>query len=350
MGCTIAALAGLAIEGLANLGVFVSDVASLADQPLAERRHTRHDATLGWTNEPGRRVPDLYGPGASVTIDERGFRASPVAIAGDAVAVVCSGDSFTFGYGVDDADTWPAQMTSLDDRLASVNLGLGGYGLDQSYLRYLRDGAPIAHAVHVVAFVSDDITRMTSRRFAGYSRPWLERTDGAPAVRGVPVPDDGYESPWMTQNAYLFRRIGVVEAARRISGSGRAAPLDHSVMTLEQAADVAWDALRHLRVLGAERGVELIVVVLPTQADIQPNTADFLREPMVAALRGDGLHVLDLVEELRARPPTDPRSYFIPEGAVDFPGAAGHYTRAGNRWVAAQVLPAVRSAARLAPR
>ena len=76
LGLGVAAGGVLLLEGGANVGILMHDVAVLAEQPLAERRHTRHDPELGWSNTPGVVVRDLYSPGASVTIDDDGFRAA----------------------------------------------------------------------------------------------------------------------------------------------------------------------------------------------------------------------------------------------------------------------------------
>ncbi len=347
-GCATALAFTLLVEGCSNVLVCWSDVSHLARPALAERLHTHYDAELGWTNTAGLRVEDAYGPGRTVTINAQGFRGAAdtlVARPAGRTRIVCSGDSFTFGYGVADADAWPAQLGALDARLDVVNLALGGYGIDQMYLRYLRDGLPLEQDVHVVAAISDDFARMASDRFSGYGKPWLDVDGGRLVARNVPVPETGFATPWLTQNAPLFRRLGVVELARRMTGAEEPQKR-REVMSLEDAANRARAALADLR---ARSATPLVFVYLPVLQDVLPNSTDFLREPFLEALRADGVTVIDLVPALRADPPRELDAFFLAPGVVDFPGAQGHYTPAGNRWAAEHVLAGLRGAG-LAPR
>lgn len=50
--------------------------------------------------------------------------------------------------------------------------------------------------------------------------------------------------------------------------------------------------------------------------------------------RQRGLLYLDLTDDFRRLPPEELDKLFMPQGAVDFPGAAGHYSEAGNAFVA----------------
>ena len=64
---------------------------------------------------------------------------------------------------------------SLDPRLETLNMGQGGYGVDQAYLWYKRDAAKFEHQVHLLAFITDDFVRMQSDRFRGYGKPVIMR-------------------------------------------------------------------------------------------------------------------------------------------------------------------------------
>ena len=65
---------------------------------------------------------------------------------------ISSGDSFTLGYGVNNEETWPTAFSKLDERFETINMGQGGYGVDQSYLWYKRDGLEFDHQIHLFAF------------------------------------------------------------------------------------------------------------------------------------------------------------------------------------------------------
>src|SRR5207237_1214574 len=119
-----------------------------------EQMHTTYDAELGWAHRRSVSVPDLYGSGVFLKTNSQGFRGDHEIAAEepkDRVRVICSGDSFTLGYGVDDDHAWCAQLMAMDSRLETVNMGQGGYGVDQAYLWYVRDGRALEHTVQIFA-------------------------------------------------------------------------------------------------------------------------------------------------------------------------------------------------------
>jgi hypothetical protein len=58
----------------------------------------------------------------------------------DTLRVAVFGDSFVFGDNEKTADTWPFMVEKSIGHLEVLNFGISGYGLGQSYLRYLKDG------------------------------------------------------------------------------------------------------------------------------------------------------------------------------------------------------------------
>src|SRR5262245_36434568 len=99
------------VEGLASYGLFIRFV--MMTNIVAERRHTKYDPELGWVNEPNVDIPDMYGPGIYLRTNGQGFRnnhsVSP-AVPAKKARIICSGDSFTLGYGVDNDHTWCSRL------------------------------------------------------------------------------------------------------------------------------------------------------------------------------------------------------------------------------------------------
>ena len=79
---------------------------------------------------------------------------------------------------MNNADTWCDQLATRDPRVEPVNLGQGGYGADQAYLRYLRDTKTLDHQVQLFAFIDDDFKRMQSSTFLGIDKPVLMLDNG----------------------------------------------------------------------------------------------------------------------------------------------------------------------------
>jgi hypothetical protein len=335
-------LALVILEGAASLLLLAVVVPALVRPPFAERLHTRYDAELGWVNIPGIHRPDMYGPGVGLTINGQGFRAArdfaPTVPPGK-VRVVCSGDSFTFGYGVGDDATWCARLTAIDGRLETVNMGQGGYGADQAYLWYVRDGAPLVHQAHVFAFINEDFPRMRLTAFFGYGKPILRLRDGELATDNVPVPRAAYWAPWLTQNLDVLREFRSIQLALlgvRWLFPPRAVEFDEADLPA-----IVLRIMERLDEINRRKGSTLLLAYLPGRGDREPGPYDEWRRFLAREAARRGITFVDLVEELRAVPEDEVERLFIADGALTFPGAAGHYTAAGNEWVARRLAGAV---------
>lgn len=311
---------------------------------FTERRHVRPDPLLGWVNERSIHRPDLYGPGRSLTINSQGFRSArdfALRIPSGRYRIVCSGDSFTLGYGVDDADPWCAQLEALDPRIESVNMGQGGYGLDQAYLWYERDAAAIEHQLHLVAFIVDDISRMTEAEFNGYPKPLLTLDGGTLTRTGVPVPAP--PPPWIRRTLDTASQLRTVEALR---GIGRRLGIDGARKRPGHANDdetraVVTALLAALQQLDRERHSDLVLVELPVDFGDQRDPHDWAAfvEQQARAL---GIPLLQLANAFQDLSATQHAAMFFQEGQEADPGAEGHYTAAGNARVAQLIYEGIK--------
>ena len=329
------------LEGLSGTALFLHDIVRYSRSPLAERAHSRYDPLLGWTNLPNVELRDLYGPGLHFTTNSQGFRNVSdfeVNVPPGRLRVLCSGDSFTLGYGVGDEAPWCQLLRSLDPRLETVNMGQGGYGLDQSYLWYLRDGRKLRHDVVLFSFITEDFFRIGHDNFLGYGKPVLEPKGDRLIATGVPVPRRSYYFPWVTQNAALFRRLRSLELYERLrlwmlpSRSPSAEPDIGRI--LEVASKIFQDLDRAVR----EQGGVLVLVYLPVSQDYSGSGSNPWREFTRLDSERRGIPYLDLVEEYRKLSEGEAGRIF-----------KDHYSVEGNRFVAKAVhskllsLPAVAS-------
>ena len=206
------------IEGTASLVGFALSLANGLQPSERARMHMRFDSELGWTSVPDTRLENFYGPGRNLTINGQGARAQRAYTAAPPAGkrrALCAGDAFALGPGVDDSATWCAQLEQMEPRLETVNLGQGGYGVDQSFLRVRREGAQFAYDLLLFSFVRDGFARMEKDSFHHYAKPLLRiGADGAIDVRNVPVPNNGERLPWLVRNESLFERLRIVELAR----------------------------------------------------------------------------------------------------------------------------------------
>jgi hypothetical protein len=358
-----APVAFVLVEGLAS-AVISAGLLFGSSGRLAQERYARYDPDLGWVSLPHVAIPDMYGPGAPLHTNASGFRGraevADVPPPGK-VRVVCSGDSFTLGYGVGDDDTWCARLAARDPRLETINMGQGGYGVDQSFLWYRRDGAALAPRLHLFAFIDGDFERMRSARFLDYGKPTLALRDGTLTVADVPA----WRRPfWMptVRVREIVKRTKAYELAERLRrrAGGDAPTLAASPAGPEDRAritDVALAVFDELHTLAQKTGGALVLVYLPTLIDcrLAPDPGSSLGGldwwktigPRAAAA---GHRVVDLSDACRRLPGSEVDALFFPEGAVQYYGAVGHYTPAGNAFVASalaeRLRPLVDAAAR----
>ena len=136
-------------EGFASTLRVAREIATT--KPVAERRYTTYDPDLGWVSVPNTFIPDMYGAGRALRINAQGFRGNePVTrwVPPGKVRVICSGDSFTFGYGVDNDHGWCQQLAALDARMQTVNMGQSGYGVDASHRGHVPPAQPDGEGHH----------------------------------------------------------------------------------------------------------------------------------------------------------------------------------------------------------
>jgi lysophospholipase L1-like esterase len=335
LGFALACLAALAlVEGASSLALLLRSLFGADAATLAERRHTRYDAELGWAHVPGLKLPDFYGPGRDLSIDARGFRGtrevSPRPAPG-VLRVVCSGDSFTLGYGVGDDATWCARLGALSG-VESVNLGQGGYGIGQSYLWYARDGVGLGAHVHFFAFISADFGRLLSDRFQGYAKPRLEVRDGALVTANVPVPRASYLVPWLVARREAFAELRSLQLLRPLlQRVRRTPPAPTENRDLPRLVSAVFAELRDL---DARAGSRLVLVYLP----MRPEHAGALdpRLPRLArrTARRLGIDFADLLSDFQRLPAAEAESLYLRPGDVAIAGGEDHFNERGNAWVA----------------
>ncbi len=346
----LAALLGglLLLEGLSSVLLFARDVPRRVQAPIAERTHTEHDPDLGWRHRAGVTHRDLYGPGRSLTINAQGLRAlreyGPRA-AGAPRRVLCVGDSFTLGYGVDDAHSWPAQLERALSGWEALNMGQGGYGIDQAWLWYRRDGPAFEHELVLFAFIADDFRRMRTATFLGYAKPLLRWREGELALTHAPVPARDYEQPFLTQNLPLLAELRSVALALRLAGrEASSARVDKQVLDDLEAERVAAAIFAEFARAAQSTGRRAALVALPSLDPRDPSKLAPLPPALLRACESAssaGAPLIDLHAAFEALDDAARRELFLLDTALTAPGAKGHYSPRGNEFVAAELARAL---------
>ncbi len=348
------------LEGASSALLLAWRLGTAAEQRTGvDWRHTRYDEELGWAHQPNIEIEDLYGPGLGFSINAQGFRgkdAYEIDEPPGKVRVICSGDSFTLGYGVADADSWCAQLSSIDPRLETVNMGQVAYGVGQAYLWYMRDGRPLDHSVHVLGVISVDFERMMSDDFLGVAKPRLAVVDDSLVVKNVPV-----RRPAGRLTRAAREQVGelrLVQAARALMrrlpalGSPEDGIARDSASLPDSASqEVAARILESLAAVNDAKKSTLVLAYIPVRNDVRAGKASDRAagwlQFLEAEARTRGFLLIDLVDEFARRSPDEFARMYIPKQAGI---GRGHLSAYGNGVVAEAIYKRLTSVPELSGR
>lgn len=305
---------------------------------FVEHRHTRYDPTLGWAHIPGKTIPNMYGPGNHLTINDQGFRAKrdfDTAVPPGKIRVMCSGDSFTLGVGVGDDDTFCAKLEHLNPAIQAINMGQGGYSLGQIYLHYEKNGRPFDHHLHLVSFVTPDFTRMGfEKAFHWYYRPIVEKKGRRLVAENIPVPRNAFRLPLLNANIETVRELRSIKFFQdKVNFSpalkAPASPAaEKPLMDTKEIAETAMMIFQELDRVNREKNSRLVLVYLPMKVDYFIDESAGLRNLVRTYARQNNIALIDLYEELKKLP-----KHVIEAMYND----SYHYSPQGNEWVARQI-------------
>lgn len=169
----------------------------------------QYDERIGWSNRPGfvgRHRTENFD--VSVHVDGVGCRVagSSNGVPSFDQAVLMMGDSTTFGWGVEEPQTFAAHLrTRLEAPVH--NLGVSGLGTDQQLLQ-LRDVlARSRPRAVVVTFTPNDVLEVTQARPYRRSKPRFELRAEGLQLQGRPPPRD-----WLLEHCHIWR------TAMRVTG------------------------------------------------------------------------------------------------------------------------------------
>jgi hypothetical protein len=176
----VATLGLIAAMLVIDVGLGYRKLATGNSDEQLEGVHEAHP-TLGWAPRPASRGSHVSPGNFSVVygIDERGLRR--VTNRGQATSRLwLFGDSFTFGHGVADADTYSSVMARewLAPGVHVVNAGVMGYGISQQLQRLIELAERIGPGDSVVfAPISSDVER-SLKRFRYASKHLFQSSKG----------------------------------------------------------------------------------------------------------------------------------------------------------------------------
>jgi hypothetical protein len=161
---------------------------------VPERIWTEYHPALGWYHEKNKRAVLQKGEiDAAIHTNSQGFRGVreyQIEKPSDVTRILVLGDSFVFGFGVEDDEAFPALLEHRRPDWEVINLGVSGYGIDQILMSYREIGAAYRPDAVVIGIFPEGFWRAT-RAFAdtGHAKPYFTLDqNGRLVLQNVPVP------------------------------------------------------------------------------------------------------------------------------------------------------------------
>lgn len=127
-------------------------------------RDETFDPLLGWKLPPDAGLAETSDE-YSVTYrsNRQGFRSRrDFALGAPGRRIAMLGDSYTFGSGVADDETFAARLESMLDDTRVDNFGIGAWGVDQMWLALRHVALPLGPDLVIVSFIRNDLDRSLS--------------------------------------------------------------------------------------------------------------------------------------------------------------------------------------------
>lgn len=162
---------------------------------VPEEVWTQYDSDLGWFHQKNKKIfpQNKVWLNLNLTTNRDGFRGSRNYLrkrTAGVKRVLLLGDSFVFGWGVGDEETFGAHLESNSQNLEAINLGVCAYGIDQILLSFQKLGRQFHPDYVFIGIYQEDFWRAT-RAFtdAGYAKPYFSLSkSGNLELHNVPSP------------------------------------------------------------------------------------------------------------------------------------------------------------------
>lgn len=260
--------------------------ATLGERLLASGAYEGHPV-LGWRPRPNARQHSQRF-NATFTTNSRGLRDRERTLerTPGIQRIVLVGDSFAWGYGVNDGEVFPRLVESRLERTEVVNLGVSAFGLRQEFDYLKLEGALYQPDIVILTLCQNDIYRDGRTPHETY------RAVTAPAPsRKAPPTFWGSPKAWVAERVVLYRVTQQAIATNRslvkalvalglkdglVGFEGLDNNLMPALMTYPPQLQSSWDTtqaeLLQIRDWLAERKIRFLLALIPARQAIEPRS------------------------------------------------------------------------------
>lgn len=237
----------------------------------------RYDNELGWVlkeNASGSDRPNPKEPAVQVRINGKGYRGReyPETKFKEIRKIAVFGDSITFGYGVEENDSYPAMLQKLlGNRCQVINRGVAGYGVDQEYLLFKRNLLMQKPDLVIVGFSGGDIYDSTCSTRFGIPKPYFTLQNGQLSMHKPPaefskVNDRDIFFRGKPLQSFLFAKSHCYRLLfYQFSKLVKEDDVSVEEMTVIEGRQVAAAIIKSWKKICDEHGIRLLFLVIPQE-------------------------------------------------------------------------------------
>jgi lysophospholipase L1-like esterase len=300
-----------------------------------ERDHFwKYDPLLGWAHEPGQEgifeTPQFR---TVVRINDNGLRDRPHSYnrQNDIERIVVLGDSFAWGYGVEESERF-SQLLEKSLDVEVINAGVSGYSTDQELLWYKNEGIKYETDLVIVELAGNDVSDNERQLVSTvYYKPKFVLEEDQLVPTNYPVPKTSAQGKFiyaLSQRSALVyflvqRYFDLLSLYRnaKVDSHHTNSPVP-GISAEREDFKLTIALLDEIRNIAKSRKAKFMIVATDRWWDSPPSETypDFIN-----ALRTEGFLVLDV----ESMPGFDPEVMLIPND--------GHWNQAGHKFVADEI-------------
>lgn len=294
----------------------------------------KYDPVLGWVHQPGQdgifETPQFH---TSVRINEKGLRdrSHSYSRQNSSQRILVLGDSFAWGYGVEESDRFSQQLEKSMD-LEVINAGVSGYSTDQELLWYENEGIKYDTDLVILQLAGNDVGDNTQQLVSNiYYKPQFALENGQLVLTDNPVPKTSprgrfiYSLSQHSSLAYfLVQRYFEFGAAYRKSKDQPEHVNSPATSDVAEREDfkLTIALLDQIRKTAESRKAKFMIVATDRWWN---STSGGTYKDFISMLQNNGFLVLDV----ESTPGFDPEQMLIPND--------GHWNQAGHKFVADRI-------------
>jgi lysophospholipase L1-like esterase len=297
-------------------------------------RFWKYDSLLGWAHEPGQEgifeTPQFR---TSVSINDKGLRDRPHSYARqkDAQRILVLGDSFAWGYGVEESERF-SQFLEKSMDVEVINAGVSGYSTDQELLWYRNEGIKYETDLVILVLTGNDVGDNEQELVSTiYYKPRFVLEGSQLVLRGSPVPKTSPQGVFIyslsQRSALAYFVVQRYFDVRSLYGEIRAnadrpSPSAAVLDAPTESFRLTIALIHEMRELAESRNAKFMIVSTDRwwNSRSSENYEDF-----IARLRTEDFLVLDV----ESMPGFDSEEMLIPDD--------GHWSQPGHEFVAERI-------------